>query len=161
MFLADTLSRAHPPEVHACEFAKQLESIDHAESLTMPGEQLHRFKQFSHEDPVLKPLREMILRGWPNSKSGVPESIHAYYDIRDELTIQDDLIFKGQQVVVPSALRKEMMSCHAHRRRWMHQKSPRITILAQDVNRAQRVYLEMRHLHDSPCITQQGTASAA
>ena len=106
IFLADTLSRAHPPEVHACEFAKQLETIDHAESLTMPGKQLHRFKQFSHEDTVLKPLRETILRGWPNSKSGVPESIHAYYDIRDELTIQDDLIFKGQQVVVPSALRK-------------------------------------------------------
>ena len=77
------------PEVHACEFAKQLETIVHAESLTMPGEQLYRF--ISHKDPVLKALRETVLRGWPNSKFGVPESIHAYYD---ELTIQDDVIFK-------------------------------------------------------------------
>lgn len=114
MFLADTLSRAHPPEVHACEFSRQLETVDHTDLLTMPAEQLHRFKHVSSDDPVLRVLRETILRGWPNSKSEVPESVHAYYDIRDELTIQDDLVFKGQQVVVPSALRKEMIqACHA------------------------------------------------
>ena len=58
MFLADTLSHAHPLELHACEFSRELETIDHAESLTMPTEQLHRFKQFSADDPVLQVLRE-------------------------------------------------------------------------------------------------------
>lgn len=58
---------------------------------------------------MLQVLRETILQRWPNSKIEVPEIVHAYYDVRNELTIQDDLVFKGQQVVVPVALRKEMM----------------------------------------------------
>ena len=80
----------------------------------MPIVQLNRFKQFSAGDPVLQVLRETILRGWPNSKTEVLESFYAYYDIRDELTVQDDLVFKGQQVVAPVALRKELIrACHA------------------------------------------------
>ena len=44
----------------------------------------------------------------------MPEIIHAYYCIRDKQTIQDDVVFKGQQVVVPSALHKEIIqACHA------------------------------------------------
>ena len=37
------------------------------------------------------------------------ESILAHNDIRDELTVQDSLVFKGVQLVIPLALRKEMM----------------------------------------------------
>ena len=114
MFLADTLSRAHLPEVHVCEFSQELEAVNPVDLLAMPAEQLDRFNQFSSSDPVLQALRETILRGWPNSKTEVPEIVHTYYDIRDKLTFQDDLVFKGQQVVVPVALRKEMMhTCHA------------------------------------------------
>ena len=38
MFLADTLSRAHLPEVCTCdlELATNLESIDHTESMLLP-----------------------------------------------------------------------------------------------------------------------------
>ena len=32
-----------------------------------------------------------------------------YFDVRDELTIQNELVFKGQQIVVPAVLRKELM----------------------------------------------------
>ena len=61
------------------------------------------------DDPVMSVLREMILRGWPESKSDVPETVHPYYNFRDELTVQDQLVFKGKRFVVPAAMRKEMM----------------------------------------------------
>ena len=32
-----------------------------------------------------------------------------YFDECDELTIQNELVFKGQQIVVPAVLRKELM----------------------------------------------------
>ena len=35
--------------------------------------------------------------------------MHPYFSIRDELTVQGDLVFKGQQLVVPASLRKELM----------------------------------------------------
>ena len=79
---------------------------------TLPhsDDQLQQFKHASAEDPVLQVLGEMIRRGWPERKSEVPESIHACFDFRDELTIQDQLVFKGHCLVVPAALRKEMMA---------------------------------------------------
>ena len=58
---------------------------------------------------MLQVLRETICRGWPESKSDVPEIIHAYYDYRDELTVQDQLVFKGACLIVPSTMCREMM----------------------------------------------------
>ena len=37
------------------------------------------------------------------------DSIHAYYDFRDELTVQDLLVFKGARLVISAALQREMM----------------------------------------------------
>ena len=48
------------------------------------------------------PLYQVIQRGWPINKADVPESIHAYFNIRDELTVQNGL-------VIPAAMRKKMM----------------------------------------------------
>ena len=109
MYLADTLSRAYLPEVNVCESIQKLEEVDHTSTLAIPADRIERLKQASSEDPVLDVLRLTVLKGWPETKSEVPESIHAYYDIRDELTVQDSLIFKGQRLVIPVALRKEMI----------------------------------------------------
>ena len=58
----------------------------------------------------------MIRHASHERKSDVPESIHAYFDFHDELTVQDQLAFKGACLVVPAALRKEMMAAvHASR----------------------------------------------
>ena len=109
MFLADTLSRAYLPKVGACEFSRHLEDVDHTVSLAIPKECLRELTHASSDDTVLQVLRETICRGWPESRSDVPEIIHAYYDFRDELTVQDQLVFKGARLVVPSTMRREMM----------------------------------------------------
>ena len=89
MYLADTLSRAYLPEIHSCSFAEELEEINHTQALAMTDDRLQQFKHVSTDDPVMQALRETILRGWPESKSDVPECIHPYFDFRDELTVQD------------------------------------------------------------------------
>ena len=48
-----------------------------------------------------------IKNGWPDSKSDTPECIHAYYDV---LIAQGKLVFKGQCLVVPEQMCKEMMT---------------------------------------------------
>lgn len=52
----------------------------------------------------------MIEKGWPISKQEVPGSIQAYFNIRDELIVQEELIFKGQHLVIPISMRKDMMA---------------------------------------------------
>ena len=108
MFLADTLSRAFLPEV--TEFLHELEEIDHKVLLPVSAERWHQIRHASADDPALWELRSVIQRGWPNSRSDVHQCLYPYFDIRDELTVQDDLVFKGQQLVVPTSLRRKLMA---------------------------------------------------
>ncbi len=113
MYLADTLSGAHLPEVQTCERALEVVEIDHTATLPLPAERLHCLQHASMDDPVLCELRKTIQQGWPRCRSDIMESLHTYYDFRDELTVEDQLVCKDPVVVVPASLRKEMMAtCH-------------------------------------------------
>ena len=83
MYLADTLSRAHLPEVQACELALEVAGIDHTSTLALPAERLHQLQHASADDPVLCELRKTILQGWPECKAGVTEALCAYYDFHN------------------------------------------------------------------------------
>ena len=113
MYLADTLSRAYLPEADVSPVSKELVDIDHSTALALTPERIQRVEHTSRDDPVLQELRKIIPQGWPDTKTGLSDSVLPYYDFRDELTVQHDLVFKGPVVVVPAALRKELMqACH-------------------------------------------------
>ena len=91
-----------------------MEEVNHTVSLSLSTERLQQIKQASWNDPVLQRLRKTIQCGWPQSKSNVSECLHAYYDFHDELIVPDELVFKGDHVIIPAAMQKEMMaSVHA------------------------------------------------
>ena len=110
MYLADTLSRAFLPEVNACEFTQALESVDHLAFLPVSNKRWKQIKHVSADDPVSQKLRATIRQGWLKQRSDVPECLCLYFDIRDVLTVQDELVFKGQLLVVPANLRKELLT---------------------------------------------------
>lgn len=99
--LADTLSRAYLPEVNACKLIRQLEEVHHRPLMPVREETWQQLKNAAADDAVQQTLRGLIKRGWPDSKADAPECAYPYYDFRDELIVQDELIFKGQQLVVP------------------------------------------------------------
>ena len=65
-------------------------------------------KQKQGIDPIQQQFKDVIQQGWPESKAGVPDSLAPYFTIRDELTAQGSIIFKGKQVLVPASMRKEL-----------------------------------------------------
>ena len=99
MFLVDTLSRAFTPEANVSAFVQELEQIDHKSTLPVSEARWHQIKQASADDPVFQELCMVIQRGWPSKRKAVPECLYPYFDIRDELTIEDELVFKGHQLV--------------------------------------------------------------
>ena len=109
MLLADTLSRAYLPEVNATEFPRELEDVDHHTWLPVTADRWQQLKNAAADDPVQQKVREVIRGGWPENRAQAPECVRPYFDVRDELTIQDEFIFKGQQIVAPVAMRKELM----------------------------------------------------
>ena len=60
-------------------------------------------------DESLQVFKAVIQRGWPEEKSTLPVVISPYFNMRDEMSMQDRLIFKGQRVVVPRATRGELL----------------------------------------------------
>ena len=95
--------------MNASDLTRELQHVDQRQGLPVSKETWLKLTNAAADDPVQQVLRSVILRGWPGSKGNAPESVRPYFDMRDELTVRDELVFKGQQLVVPRALRKQFM----------------------------------------------------
>ncbi|CAH8526715.1 unnamed protein product [Dicrocoelium dendriticum] len=112
MFIADTLSRAHPPVAeHQLE---EIETVSMVQHLAVTENRLKDIRRFTEEDQTFAALRDVILSGWPETKKQLPKELTPYFNFRDELTVCDGLLFKGSRILIPSSLRKEMLE-HVHR----------------------------------------------
>ena len=71
--------------------------------LPVSEERLLLIQQDTEADESLQVLKAVIQKGWPEHKSNVPSNISSYFNMCDELLIQDGLIFKGERIVVSRA----------------------------------------------------------
>ena len=55
-------------------------------------------------------LTETIQNGWPKHKKRSPKDVRQYWAVKSELSTDDGLIFKGEDIVIPRGLRKEVQS---------------------------------------------------
>ena len=51
---------------------------------------------------------DLYCNGWPDTKEEVPLSVQGYLHFRDELSVQDGLVLKGEGLVVPKSIREEI-----------------------------------------------------
>ena len=114
MYLADALSRAYPEDsvpssIPQPEFCHVLEQLELAEHLPISTKRLKQIQEATIADHNLQVLQETILTGWPSNKSQIPSEIKPYMKCHDELTMQDGILFKGSRIVIPAAIRKEMI----------------------------------------------------
>ena len=107
LHLADTLSRAHLPTT-AHPSGAEFEHINVAAFLPVSSARLQKIQQATESDETLRALKDVTLRGWPEERSQTPTQVTPYFSIRDELSIQDGVIFRGQPMVIPSRLRRHM-----------------------------------------------------
>ena len=112
MYLANTLSRAYlsqsPTDTQRSETEKEVESIHAVDYLAISELQLSDIKQQTAKDPTLQTLKNVILRGWPENSSSVAKEVSEYFNVRDELAVQDGIIIKGQRCVIPKTSRQKV-----------------------------------------------------
>ncbi|XP_063955561.1 uncharacterized protein K02A2.6-like [Lytechinus pictus] len=116
LFISDCLSRNF--------LANQSDDVDVEEipiciidKLPIADKRMKEIKDETKKDETLQKLRKAILTGWPNEKREVSEEIRQYWEYRELLTVEDELICKDARVIVPKSLRKKMIGkvhCHAH-----------------------------------------------
>lgn len=59
------------------------------------------------QNPVLQHLCSIIKSRWPSSQLKLPVEIHEYFPFRDKLKVDEDILMKGQRVVIPGSLHSE------------------------------------------------------
>ena len=103
--LADTLSRATLPYAQGQEDLEKVNAVNH---LTLPEQNLQEMRDLTAEDPSLQALKQTILDGWPEHRNQLPLMVKPYFNFRDELSVQDGLIFRGERLIVPKAMRPKV-----------------------------------------------------
>jgi len=66
---------------------------------------LLQIQRETEKDGSLQSLKAVIQQGWPDDRSALPPVVSPYFNMRDEMSVQDGLIFKQERVVVPKAAR--------------------------------------------------------
>ena len=88
----------------------ETEYEDMAESVPIRKLTLQQIKSATEVDAELQALGLTITQGWPERSAEVPFQLQAHFPFREELSIQDGVVFKGECIVVPSSLRQCMMN---------------------------------------------------
>ncbi|XP_062619835.1 uncharacterized protein K02A2.6-like [Saccostrea cucullata] len=108
MYLADTLSRAYLRNNDQTGTLEE-EAIHQARFLPVIKDRLHELRQETQEDKTLVELIKVILSGWPEISACVSAPLQPYFSIRDELTFQDGIVFKGERILIPETMRMDML----------------------------------------------------
>ncbi|XP_063962569.1 uncharacterized protein K02A2.6-like [Lytechinus pictus] len=107
MYLADTLSRAYLQSGKTDEM-RELETVNLAMHIPVSQPLLTEIREATKRDETMQRLQEIIKQGWPNDKKDVEPDLVSYFHVRDELSTENDLIFRGERLVIPKAMRREM-----------------------------------------------------
>lgn len=114
LFIADTLSRAsiHSVLTEDTNLEADVEFHVHAlySGLPVAKDKLDMIAEATKVDQTLSQVKQLCVHGWPESKKACPADVALYWSYRDELTVHRDIVFKGSAIVIPLALRNDMMT---------------------------------------------------
>ena len=77
-------------------------------SLPISDEKLKQFQTETSKDETLRTLHKYVMNGWPKNKNDINPTTMPYFNIRDEISVANGLVLKGERIIVPLSMRKEM-----------------------------------------------------
>ena len=105
MTLPDSLSRLPKNTVDP-----QIELNINVSYVQFSTPKLAELRTATENDDELVTLKRFISQGFPAIRHEIPKKIRHYWSFRDQLSIDDGLIIKGEQILIPSTLRKDYLS---------------------------------------------------
>ena len=107
--LGDALSRNYVTDT----FPDLIEGLDthvHTvlKSLPISDLKLQEIQTATSKDLQLQTLISVISDGWPSDRRNCPLTVLEYWNHRDELSYKDNIVFKGQKIVIPKSFRQDM-----------------------------------------------------
>ena len=115
MYVADHLSRASLAVKKEMtdnfqDFVLELETLTPFDPIKVAPERLTQLQKCTAQDLVLESLKATVLTGWPERREQCPVKVRDYWNYREEISLHNGILFKSQRVIVPKAMRPEILS---------------------------------------------------
>ena len=116
---SDTLSHhptadPSPVDLHAERDADNELEVTAAEIRAFSSGQgsvrLEELHQHAELDGCYQPLRHYIMDGFPDHHAQLPDECRRYWNVRDRLSVDDGMIVYGCRLLIPAAMRREVLS---------------------------------------------------
>ena len=95
----DALSRQPSPTE-----SDHIELDTRVDFVQFSAEKLNLIQNETAKDATLSALKDMIVKSWPSKIRDLPKHLWPYWPFRDELSVEDGLILKGERVVIPTTV---------------------------------------------------------
>ena len=82
----------------------------HQADNSLDSTRLQDLRKYAAEDDEYQQLKAVILRGFPDHRSDLPDSCKQYWQVRHSLTVDDNLIVYGCCLLIPTRMRRDMLS---------------------------------------------------
>ncbi|KAL4083841.1 hypothetical protein QTP88_029157 [Uroleucon formosanum] len=106
MFIADALSRAC---MSSRDNNVDIDVSDVVHSINMSKNIRNEFVQETIKDDLLKQLVYMCKNGWPKHNNKVARELIPYFNMRYQISFDDDLLFLNNRVFVPMKLQNKIL----------------------------------------------------
>lgn len=102
LYIADYLSRNHLETGNSEEDKAFTQAVL---SLSLSSKREEQFRTATSNDAVFKSVSDFCLKGWPSDKSKVPLNVRQYFKIKDDIFLENGVLFYGDRILVPPSLR--------------------------------------------------------
>ena len=112
LYTADMLSRAPVGQVDDQDesFRRHIEAFVNSimEDIPASSVQIEKIKQHQRTDHICQEIKKYCTNGWPSRRN--PLTIDkTYHELSNEISIENDLLLRGQRIIIPKSLQKEML----------------------------------------------------
>ena len=107
--VSDALSRKHLSTLD--NMSEEFEASVHTVLTNLPvtDEKMNHIREKTKEDLQMNILQKYIQNGWPNKREECNPLVLDYWNFRDELAVIDNIILKGERIVIPKHARSSLL----------------------------------------------------
>lgn len=140
--ISDCLSRASLSSIVPESEPEDVIGINLIENLGFEVATLQKFKEVSGAEETPQVVMEYVFKGWQVNKDQVDELATEYWNYKEELSVENGLLFKSDRIVVPRAFIPEILD-EIHGTHLVENKSLIKYVMHSDTSNLKRHYTHM------------------
>lgn len=113
MFVADLLSRDYLKDSsdRCDEFVNEVvHCVGLYTNVLISDRKKQLIEVATKEDEILQEVINYMYHGWPKNKNNLSDRARLYYKLKDDLCVENGLLFLNERVVIPTKIRKEILN---------------------------------------------------